>query len=306
MRCCGRTLKLGRSRAFFIAEVLLSVLILSLISAIFFAPFKNGMHLLRLLRDQRIAQQRILTIRAILGAPARFCALGVPTGAQDYKESLGSRSGRFFSWAGPVSVVKGKNGEEGGCLRIVFAYPLSCRTSAERTVGKSASSVGFDRKLDAGYFDADIYDKPGSVKNWVTFANSDPPRSPLVLSKFYDYSLALRSLNKDEVVVPKGERLLLFRVMECWAGADEIFYTNDYRTAGAQPRENGICDVRFSADGQLLTVYVVARGEDKDLSPGRIEGEEKCTAEILSQWKGKSEYVLYCEKFVFYMPNAAR
>ena len=60
MRCCGRTLKLGRSRAFFIAEVLLSVLILSLISAIFFAPFKNGMHLLRLLRDRRIAQQRIL------------------------------------------------------------------------------------------------------------------------------------------------------------------------------------------------------------------------------------------------------
>lgn len=301
--CCGRTSDRRGFKAFLLVDLLFSVLLLSFIFISFFDPFKNGIHLLCLMRDRRIAHQRIDTVRAVLDAPLRFCALGVPLSAEEYKNAFGSRSGRFFSWAGPASVVKGKNGAENSCLRLVFAYPAQCRTSAACSAGKEASFVNFRDKLNAADFDVDIYDRPGSIKNWVTFANSDPPRVPLTVSGVSEYSLKVKSFDKDDILIPKGEELLLLRVMECWAGNDGIFYTNDHRASGAQPRENGICDLRFRLDGALLTVYVVARGDNKDLSPGRIEGEEKCTPEILSLWRDASEYVLYCEKFVICMPN---
>lgn len=303
IHCCGRTADRRGFRAFLFIDILFSVLILSFIFILFFHPFKNGIDLLCLLRDRRIAQQRIRTVRAVLDAPLRFCALGVPLDAEAYKKALGSRSGRFFGWDGPLSVTDGKNGEEDACLRIVFAYPAACRTSAAGMTGKEASYVSFRSKLSRTDFDPDIYDKPGSIKNWVTFANSDPPRAPLTVSSFSEYSLKLRSFDNDEVRIPKGEELLLLRVLECWAGRDGIFYTNDHRASGAQPRENGVCDLRFRLEEGLLTIYVIARGEDKSLSPGRIEGEEKCTPEMLSRWRGVSEYVLYCEKFVVCMPN---
>lgn len=256
------------------------------------------------MRDRRIARQRIDTVRAVLDGPLRFCALGVPLSAGEYNKALGSRSGRFFSWDGPVSVVKGKNGEENACLRIVFASPASCRTKAACTAGKEDSYVRFGSRLNSGYFDVDIYDKPGSIRNWVTFANSDPPRAPLTVSGVSEYSLKLKSFDKDHIEIPCGEELFLLRVMECHVGRDAVFYTNDYRTSGAQPREKGICDIRFLLDGGLLTVYIVARGEDRGLSPGRIEGEENCTPEILARWRDASEYILYCGKFIICMPNA--
>ena len=62
--------------------------------------------------------------------------------------------------------------------------------------------------------------------------------------------------------------------MECWR--DDKLYTKDFRTTGDQPRENGICDIRFYLDDgkNLLTVYLVARGATR-LSRRGVSSERK-------------------------------
>ncbi|MCQ4813452.1 prepilin-type N-terminal cleavage/methylation domain-containing protein [Cloacibacillus evryensis] len=293
-----------RRAAFTLAECLVALMVISVILSLFFSPFKGALYVCRAFVDRRVAESRIWTACGILRGPIFYCALGIPGDAGEYKKSFGSQLGAPFSWDGPVSVTSDKNGRSNGCLRLAYAYPELCRTRQEGGVGKVAAGIRFDTAPNRDHFDLDLYDKSKSVKNWVLFENCRPRRSLLLVTKASGSELELKNYGEEEAVVSKGERLLLFRAMECWAWDDKL-YTKDFRTTGDQPRENGICDIRFYLDDgkNLLTVYLVARGGDETLAPGGIVGEENCREEILAQWRGRSRHILYCAKFSWPLPN---
>lgn len=291
--------------AFTLAECLVALLIISLILPALFSPLKNTLYAYRLYRDRRIAESRIWTVRAILRNPVFYCALGLPVEAGLYKTAFGAKLGQPFSWEGPISVLPGPDdGLPGGLLRLAYAYPELCRTRSGGLIGKTASAVRFDAAPNRDYFALDLFDKTGSVKNWVMFENSRPPRVPLVVLKASGAELELKNYLADEVFVPRGERLLLFRALECWA-RDGKLYTKDFRTTGEQPRENGVCEIRFYLDGggRALTVCLVVRGDDETLAPGRIVGADKCRGDILARWRGRSPYILYCAEFTWPVMN---
>lgn len=291
--------------AFTLAECLVVLLIISLILPALFSPLKNTLYAYRLYRDRRIAESRIWTVCAILRPPVFYCALGLPVEAGLYKTAFGEKPRQPFSWDGPISVLPGPDdGLPGGLLRLAYAYPELCRTRSAGLVGKTASAVRFDAALNLDHFALDLFDKTGSVKNWVIFENSLPPRVPMTVLKASGAELELKNYLAEEVFVPRGERLLLFRALECWA-RDGKLYTKDFRTTGEQPRENGVCEIRFYLDGggRALTVCIIVRGDDDTLAPGRIVGAEKCRGDILSRWQGRSPYILYCAEFTWPVMN---
>ncbi|MCD8162922.1 MAG: type II secretion system GspH family protein [Synergistaceae bacterium] len=293
-----------RGRAFTLVECLAALTLVSFILSLFFSPVKNALYAYRLYNERRIAESRICTVGAILRMPVFYCALGIPLEAAEYKKSFGSNLSSPFSWNGPISVIQGRDGEAGGCLRLAYGCPEPSRTLNEYGVGKTAAPLRFDAAANPNYFALDLWDKSKSVKNWVLFENSVPRRTPLVVTLASVSDLQLKTLSADEAVVPKGDRLLLFRAIECWALNDRL-YTKDFRTNGDQPRENGVCDIRFylNGDRSRLTVCLIVRGDDDSLAPGRVVGAEKCPEELLSQWRGRSRYVLYCARFTWPILN---
>ncbi len=293
-----------RGRAFTLVECLVALTLVSFILSLFFSPVKNALYAYRLYNDRRIAESRICTVGAILRMPVLYCALGIPLEAAEYKKSFGSNLSSPFSWNGPISVIQGRDDEAGGCLRLAYGCPEPSRTLNEYGVGKTTAPLRFDEAANPNYFALDLWDKSKSVKNWVLFENCVPRRTPLVVTRASGSELQLKTLSADEAVVPKGDRLLLFRAIECWALNDRL-YTKDFRTNGDQPRENGICDIHFylNGDRSRLTVCLIVRGDDDSLAPGRVVGAEKCPEELLSQWSGRSRYVLYCARFTWPISN---
>ncbi len=285
-------------------ECLAALTLASFILSLFFTPVKNALYAYRLYNDRRIAESRICTVGAVLRIPVFYCALGIPLDAGEYKKSFGSNLSSPFSWNGPISVIQGRDGKADGCLRLAYGCPEPCRTLREYNAGKADSSFRFDTAANQNYFAPDLHDKSQSVKNWVLFENCVPRRTPLVVTRASGSELQLKTLSADEAVVPKGDRLLLFRAVECWALNDRL-YTKDFRTTGDQPRENGVCDIRFylNDDRSRLTVCLIVRGDDDSLAPGRVIGAEKCPEELLSQWRGRSRYVLYCARFTWPILN---
>ena len=281
-------------------ECLAALTLASFILSLFFTPVKNALYAYRLYNDRRIAESRICTVGAVLRIPVFYCALGIPLD----DKYLGSNLSALLGWNGPISVIQGRDGKADGCLRLAYSCPERCRTLREYNSGKADSSFRFDTAANQNYFALDLHDKSQSVKNWVLFENCVPRRTPLVVTRASGSELQLKTLSADEAVVPKGDRLLLFRAVECWALNDRL-YTKDFRTTGDQPRENGVCDIRFylNDDRSRLTVCLIVRGDDDSLAPGRVVGAEKCPEELLSQWRGRSRYVLYCARFTWPILN---
>lgn len=279
-----------------------------LISAFVFIPlysaFRSIFNTYRLFQDRRTAESRIEFVGGILRKPVFYCGAGLPASSADYKKAFGSKTTEPFGWSGPISIVESESGASDGCLRLAYAYPYPgrCLTSDEYTVGTSTTSIAFQTTPDTSLFDLDIYNKTSSVKNWVLFLNSYPRRVPIVVTSSSGKTLKMKNYLYDEVVVPLNDKLMLFRALKCWS-EDGKLYTKDYRTTGNQPRVDGICDIRFERNDSLLTIYVIARGEDDTLAPGRIINKDACRADLLEEWRDKSDYILYCEKFVWLLPN---
>lgn len=293
-----------RHRGFTYIECLVALLISAFVFLPLYTSFRGTIRTYRLFQDRRIAESRIESVGAILRNPAFYCGAGLPSSSSVYKKAFGSVAAAPFSWSGPISIDESDSGASDGCLHIAYAYPYpgGCLTADEYTVGKSSTSVTFKTAPDTSLFDLTVSTKATSVKNWVLFLNSYPRRAPMVITSASNKILKLKNYLYDEVTVRQMDKLMLFRALICWAEGGKL-YTKDYRTTGNQPRVNGICDIRFEREDSLLTVYVIARGDDDKLAPGRIVNEDACRADLLEAWRGKSDYILYCEKFVWPLPN---
>lgn len=286
-------------RAFITAE-----LAAALAAVLFLIPpsitaLKYSMTLYRQYSDSRIAERRAETVAAILNMPIRWCGAGMPMRPEEYKKAFGAKALNPFNWDGPISVTAGKSGEENGMVKIAYAYPAGTRTSAETSANAHSAAVSFIHVPNSDYFDLNLFDKSRSVKNWVIFHNIHPLGTPLTVTGASGKTLVLKSYTEESFAIPKNESLLLFRALECYA-LNDILYTRDFRTAGDQPRENGVCGIRFRLDAgkNMITVFLMVRGDDTSLAPGKIRGGAGWPSELLEEWRQYgSRYVLYAYRF---------
>ncbi|MCF0248392.1 MAG: hypothetical protein HUJ86_07275 [Synergistes sp.] len=293
----------NRKLAFTLVECLVALALICSVVPFFYVPFKNALYLYRLYSDRRIAEERIETVEAILSGSAFYCGHGMPSDGSEYKKVFLTQTSRApFSWDGPVSVVTDNGDTPDGRLRIAYAfpYPGGYRVFDDLKVENTAKEFKFSPMPDADYFDTGIRDPKQSTKNWIIFENSEPLSQPVLVSKINMESktLSLRSYS-DEVYVPKGDKMLLYSAMMIYSRSG-LLLTNDYRTAGNQPRENGVGDIRFELNTKknMLTVYIAVYGDDETLSPGTVVNPELCPADMIAPLRTKSKQILYCAKFV--------
>ncbi|MDO5115318.1 MAG: hypothetical protein Q4D58_04405 [Synergistaceae bacterium] len=295
-------------RAFITAELAVAFALSLAALPMLLTPFRSSAELY-LLRGERLeAERKAETVAAILDEALLCCGIGVPFDAGDYKASFGSRTFNPFSWHGPLSVAEGKSGEENGTLRLAYGVQEGVRTDAACSSDSGELFISFTSTPNPDYLELGAtYNKGNFVKNWILFENISPPRLPLLVTQLSGRSLKVRSTGRVPFAVPKGDRLTLFRAMECYA-ASGTFYTKDFRTAGEQPRESAVCDARFELDPgrKLLTIYLLVRGSGPPLSAGRIYGGEDWPRSYLEPWE-RTELSgnLYAFKLERNLPNLA-
>ncbi len=291
-------------RAFAMAELIAAVAIAAVVTLPLGAALKHTAHLYKTYRDERAASRRAETVAAILKMPLRFCALGIPSGAQEYRKAFGAKIIAPFNWDGPISVADVSGRQR---LRIAYAFSEGARTAeACSGAGKEASPL-LTREPDGNYFDMGLFDKSRSVKNWILFPDAYPEEAPLTVTGISGRTLRLKSYTEEDYQIPKGARLFLFRAIECWSDGDK-FYTNDFRTTGGQPRASGVIGARFTLNdsGNMLTLCLMVRGEDAGLAGKKIKNHG-CPEDFLTQWDaGAQNYALYAFRFVWNLPNVGR
>ena len=292
--------------AFTLIELMIAVALAAAVTPPMAAALRNASRFYKICRDERIAERRAETVAAVLKMPLRHCGLGIPADAGEYKKTFGSKIVAPFNWDGPVSVI-GESGGKSNRLRIAYAFPEGSRAAEACQGTESAASPLMTREPDKNYFDMNLFDKSRSVKNWVLFPDACPAKTPLTVVGLSGKTLRLRSYTQKGHSIPEGAALYLFRALECWSDGEK-FYTNDFRTAGGQPRADGIIGASFELNGEknLLTLCLMARGEDRGLS-GEPVKNRGCPEDFVALWDASTApYALYAFRFVWRLPNAGR
>lgn len=293
-------------RAFITAELAVAFALSIAALPMLLTPFRSSAELYLLRSERLTAERRAETVMSILDEALLCCGIGMPFDAGDYKAAFGSRSLNPFNWGGPLSVTEGLYGEENGKLRLAYGVQEGVRTDAPCSSDSGELFISFTLPPKANYLELEAtYNKGNYVKNWILFENISPPRLPLLVTQLSGRSLKVKSSGGVPFSVPKGDRLTLFRAMECYA-ASGMFYTKDFRTAGSQPRESAVCDARFELDSgrKLLTVYLLVRGDGPLSSDGMIYGGEDWPRSYLEPWeRAELSGNLYAFKFERNLPN---
>lgn len=290
-------------RAFTLIELMIAVALAAAVTPPMAAALRNASRFYKICRDERVAERRAEIVAAVLKMPLRHCGLGIPAEADEYKKAFGSKIVAPFNWDGPVSVIGG-NGGKTNRLRIAYAFPEGSRAAEACRGTESVSSPLMTREPDKNYFDMNLFDKSRSVKNWVLFPDAYPEKTPLTVTGLSGRTLRLRSYTEDGYTIPEGASLYLFRALECWSDGEK-FYTNDFRTAGGQPRADGVIGARFELNGEknLLTLCLMVRGEDAGLS-GEVVKNRGCPGDFVALWaSAPREYAVYAFRFVWNLPN---
>ena len=214
------------------------------------------------LDDRRTAILRAENVAAKLRLPALFCGIGLSKDPALYKRGFNNRSEAPFFWNGPLEITSGVKNLPASGLRIVYGCFDGLVAAKRSSSSTGAITVTLKSKPSDSNFEPDLYNKQSSVKNWVVL-DGRTLSSPLWLTGLSDRLLSLKSVNDKSLTVRREEKLFLVRAIECWA-ADGVFRTNDLRTTGNQPREDGICDLRFRLDGEarLLEIFILVHGSE--------------------------------------------
>lgn len=288
--------------AFTLVELVVALALAAFLTPPLVAALKNSVRLYKIVRDERIAEKRAETVAAVLKMPLRNCALALPVDSSEYKKYFNSKTAAPFSWDGPLSVTGDGLSSR---LRVAYAFPEGSRTSEAASATDFETTVQMTREPDGNYFDMDLFDKSGSVKNWVLFVDGSPDRSPLTVTRISGKSMRLKSFVEEDYEIPQGASLYLFRAVECWSDGEK-FYTRDFRTTGGQPRVDGVCGASFELndDKTKLTLCLMVRGEDATLAGSAIKNRG-CPQSFLSLWDASVyPYALYAFRFVWHLPNA--
>jgi hypothetical protein len=160
-----------------------------------------------------------------------------------------------------------------GTCRIVYGIPSGVRTRAEAATSEDIfvlEMTGVPKLLELVHSG----ESPNSVKDWALFGSMLPECRPIWLAGVIADSGASKKmrfrwykpLSPDcEIYIPENDELFYLGAIECKVGirnGEFLFYVNDFKGDGEQPRESGVVDIRFELDDskRLLKVMLLVAG----------------------------------------------
>jgi len=114
-----------------------------------------------------------------------------------------------------------------------------------------------------------------NFKSWITFPTGNVPMYVKVETGTNELSGTLPEPDMSSGVTSQYDELHYIRAMHAWVD-EGSFCTEDLTIQGKQSRVDGIEDIFFDydSDNGLLTVYVLARGNQKnsDFAKDNVQG----------------------------------
>lgn len=298
--------QMNKRGAFVLPILLVAMAIILMIAPALLETLKLTAEQVSAAIDRRTAVDRALSAVALLRAPVFYCGYGMPSETAAYQNAFFAQKNKEpFCWDGPVC-VSGKSGRANAELRLAYGMPSG--TSAKYSFSNGgAANVALQNPLTS---DSDLIQprnegKPSNVKNWVLFGAMMPPSVPFAVKTAFGNTLGVQSAASG-FVIPEGEEVYLLRAVKAYC-ENGCLYTENYRSSGAQPRVQGIVDMRFELDkaAGTLTVYVVSRGNLSVTGPQNIDDAEDWPEEYKTAAMASS-YRLYATKITWGLPNCLR
>ena len=223
--------------------------------------------------DITAARQRGEMVVSILEGPVLHAGLGMPDEGDLFGEAFASgKSGELSGVAGRGGTIV-VDGSASGDLYVTYAVPGGILTeeSADFSAG-SVLSPSLRTDVPSGMVEA-FSGSASDTKNWVTFPTAGVPF--LVTDTADPGRLGLKAFSAGSGKVALYDGLHYIRAMKAYvaAGPDgkRAFYTEDLTLGSPQPRVRGVEKIYFSFMDEVLSVYVLCRGnkEDATMNAGR-------------------------------------
>ncbi len=301
---CGQR-RSGRSKGVCLPEALIGIMLLSLVIYPMLPIFRAAADKRSSYVDQRRAEIRASRAEAILKAPVFYCGLGMPKDPTEYKASFGNQKFDPFGWNGPIGVRIGPSGLENSELRIAFSREGSTKLTGPVISEVAEAKVRLHKFPEPNEIGTSFSSHSPDIRNWLFFPSSIPPSLPFSIMGISGKEITVSNNLGTPFRICVGDRPRHMMALSIYASAG-ILYTKDFRSPGAQPRVNGILDIRFDLDPEhrLITVYILARGNQVHDRPQEIVGKEQWPEKYISYWIEKSSrYRLFATKTVWHLPN---
>jgi len=216
--------------------------------------------------DITAARQRGEMVLSILEGPVLHAGLGIMPDSPDFYDSfkvndsyvsnlLDTNEGKLRS---PIQVEPEDSSAD---LYICYAKP------SHNVISDSADITGgsFDIFMEEGINNTYIEANKNTFKSWVTFPTGGVPMYVESNPSNMRIKGSIPEAVKSSGLISQYDELHYIRAMHAWVDGG-TFYTEDLTIQGQQPRVDGIEDIFFDydSDNGLLTVYVLARGNQKD------------------------------------------
>jgi prepilin-type N-terminal cleavage/methylation domain-containing protein len=219
--------------------------------------------------DITAARQRGEMVLSILEGPILHAGLGMPNASPDFADSFNNFSG-LSGMDSPISPDNGTAEE----IYICYSVPSS---NVVINSHDFTADTSFDIVLNSSIDDAEV--KTTDIRSWITFPTSNVPfhvssittaTKTLKISPYADGSKTIAQYDELHYV-----RALRARVKDDGSGK-KVFYTEDLSMGtGEQPRVDGVEQIYFKNEDGVLSVYVLTRGNKKDVgldNPRAIPG----------------------------------
>ena len=254
--------------------------------------------------DKRTAVNRAQSAASLPKLPVFYCGYGMPSDAEDFKRAFFSQqNSEPFNWDGPISVLD-RDGKKNAELRLVYGMPGYVAANYSYTKSGSVADVSLKKQLAKDY---DLiapcrFGKPSNVKNWILFGAMMPPASPLAVKNIAG-SVLRTQCSASGFVIPTGDEIYLLRAVKVYCAGGAL-YTQDYRSSGAQPRVQGIEDLRFELDKEAgkLTMYILSRGNMSGTDVQPLNDADEWPDEYKTA-AASCNCRLYASKITWSLPN---
>ncbi|MDO4218843.1 MAG: hypothetical protein Q4C78_02510 [Synergistaceae bacterium] len=245
--------------------------------------------------DRRIATSRANSVFALLKQPLYHAGFAMLSG-KEFSSHFFSSITEPFSWGWAISCVTNEK------IRIFYALPLYTLVKNNISTDAGSCAIDFTSAIDANKFSVSAY----NIKSYVILKSANIDNKVFRITSATSNYIRVISQTDSSYSIGKNDMVMGLRAIEASAN-NGIFYTNDFRTSGVQPRIDGIWKIHFVYDEikRLVTVTLIATG-DRECDTPRVEGKEILPSELideLSSLLAKTKRNLFCYKRSFFLAN---
>lgn len=292
-----------KRKAFGLIELLLYMMLMMVVLPLIISPARVAVERASMYIDKRAAIARIAQINSLIYSAAFYCGYGMPSDPVEYQNYFDTDNVYPFNWQGPISVYA-VNGKSNGKLRVVFGKNSDAEIADDVFIHNSEGTITLTKSLSS--YNVKSEGSLLSVYNVLTVGDMFPHAVPLIVTKVSgkNYSVRVNDSEVSEFYINKEQPVFVFYGAELFSNNGKL-YSYNMRVSGNQPRVNGVEDIRFYIEGNMLTVVMLVRGVKKfSAKKNSIMNLERAPQELKAEWQNvSSDYRLYVSKSVWSLPN---